>query len=69
MSMRDKMMTISRVLAILSFFTLSKVVYHNYNDIIPDNAILGMAVYVLVLCLMINLFINHNTYHVQSISS
>lgn len=67
--MHDKVMTVFRILTILSFFTLSKVVYHNYNDIIPDNAILGMAVYVLVLCLMINLFINHNTYHVQSISS
>lgn len=67
--MHDKVMTVFRILTILSFFTLSKVVYHNYNDIIPDNAILGMAVYVLVLCPMINLFINHNTYHVQSISS
>lgn len=67
--MHDKVMTVFRILTILSFFALSKVVYRNYNDIIPDNAILGMALYVLVLCLMINLFINHNTYHVQSISS
>ncbi|OAU94981.1 hypothetical protein AO385_0446 [Moraxella catarrhalis] len=53
--MHDKVMTVFRILTILSFFTLSKVVYHNYNDIIPDNAILGMAVYVLVLCLIIAL--------------
>lgn len=51
--MHDKVMTVSRILTILLFFALSKVVYQNYNDIIPDNAILGMAAYMLVLCLMI----------------
>lgn len=37
--MHDKVMTVFRILTILSFFALSKVVYQNYNDIIPDNAI------------------------------
>lgn len=36
--MHDKVMTVFRILTILSFFTLSKVVYHNYNDIVIMSA-------------------------------
>lgn len=55
MCMRNKLMTIFRVLTIVLFFALSKIVYQNYNHIIPDNVIVGMAAYMLVLCLMIAL--------------
>lgn len=48
-------MTVFRILTILLFCVLSKVVYQNYNDRIPDNAILGMVAYMLVLCLIIAL--------------
>jgi hypothetical protein len=51
--MRDKVMTVFKILTILLFFASSKAVYQNYNDIIPDNAILVMATYMLVLFLMI----------------
>lgn len=48
-------MTVFKILTILLFFASSKAVYQNYNDRIPDNAILVMATYVLVLFLMIAL--------------
>lgn len=51
--MRNKLMIIFRVLTIVLFFALSKIVYQNYNNIIPDNVIVGMAAYMLVLYLMI----------------